>query len=101
MAGSPDWKIYVGKEYRACCKYAEDAAALVAFLGNGTTVRWGHSWIVWREGLEAQPAGESYDGTAAIMWQRVRERQIQNYAKHHGGQLPPGMSDDTNADRPK
>lgn len=51
----------------AATKYAEDAARLVE---DGWTVHYsGH--VLWREGHEAQPAGESYDGAAAIMYDRL------------------------------
>lgn len=63
MAASPRWKVYDGDEYVAACKYLEDAAALVAFRGDGATIRDGHSarHTVWCEGAEDQPANESYD----------------------------------------
>ena len=41
MAASPVWKVYLGKEYRAACKYVEEAACLVAFLGDGKAAQWG------------------------------------------------------------
>ena len=68
---TPIWKIYLGKEYRAACKYIEDAAALVAFLGDGATIRYDHRDIVWTEGAETQPAGESYDHGATVANGRV------------------------------
>jgi hypothetical protein len=67
MNASPKLKIYSASgEYLASCKYGEDAAALVAVLGDGTTIRYGYSRqnIVWTEGKETQPAGESYDFVA-------------------------------------
>lgn len=42
MAASPDFKVYHRNEYRAACKYVEDAAALVAVLGDGAQIRYGH-----------------------------------------------------------
>ncbi|MES2814483.1 MAG: hypothetical protein V4720_06275 [Pseudomonadota bacterium] len=69
MAASPQWKIYRNKEYIGCCKYAEDAAALVAMAGG--LVKHGHSLVVWTEGQEDFSAGESYDGAGAIMQDRV------------------------------
>ena len=71
MAASPDYKVYQAKEYRAACKYTEDAAALVAFLGEGTEIRWGHNVIVWTEGSESQPASESYDHVTEVVAGRV------------------------------
>jgi hypothetical protein len=69
MAGSPTWKVYNATgEYIAACKHVEDAAALCALNGDGTTIRSGHakSWTVWTEGAESQPAGESYDHVAEL-----------------------------------
>ena len=59
MAATPKYKVYLWSEYRAACKYPEDAAALVAVLGKGATIRIGHSSgaIVWREGYMKQSAG--------------------------------------------
>lgn len=42
--------------------YAEDAAAMVALLGFGATIRISGQ-VVWREGYNGQ-AGESYDAVA-------------------------------------
>jgi hypothetical protein len=68
MSSSPKYKVYThGQEYVASCKYLEDAACLCALYGNGTTVRVGHSTVIWREGAEEIPAGESYDRAAQIM----------------------------------
>lgn len=73
MANSPRLKIYTAhNEYIGCCKYAEDAAVLVA-AQEGGSVRYGHkkSDTVWQEDKEDFPAGESYDRAATIMWKRV------------------------------
>jgi len=43
--------------------YLEDAAALVAFLGEGATIR-SRRRVYWREGSEVQAAAESYDFVA-------------------------------------
>lgn len=64
MAASPSFKVYdADGDYRAACKFVEDAAVLVASYGAGATIRFGHavSGIFWREGNEAQSAAESYD----------------------------------------
>lgn len=71
MAASPVWKVYAGAEYVASCKYAEDAGALVAFRGDGASIRYRHTMIVWQEGKEAQGAAESYDHVAVICHQRA------------------------------
>jgi hypothetical protein len=73
MAASPDWKVYLGSEYRAAFKYAEDAAALLALLGTGATLRHGHRTIVWREGEEEHPAAESYDAVCETAHRRVAD----------------------------
>ena len=70
MAQSPKYKVYRNKEYIGCCKYAEDAAALVSLTPEGQ-VRWGHSLVVWREGQEEFPAGESYDMAARTINTRI------------------------------
>jgi len=62
MAGSPKWKVYDAEGvYQAACKEGEAAAALVAFYGEGASIRRRHGPVVWREGSESQPAAESYD----------------------------------------
>lgn len=69
MAASPQFKVYRDGEYVAACKYAEDAAMLVA--GATGVVKHGHRLVVWREGSEEFGAGASYDEAAAIMCARV------------------------------
>ena len=50
MAKAPRWKVYnADGKYVAACKYAEDAATVVASYDGGT-IRDGHHKIVWREG---------------------------------------------------
>ena len=74
MAASPNWKVYDStKRYQAACHEIEAAAALVAFYGDGSTIRAGHSLVVWTEGGEAIPAAESYDVVAATVEQRLDE----------------------------
>lgn len=73
MAASPRWKVYgANGEYRASCKYPEDAGAIVALLGDGATIRDGHrsSKAVWTEGVDGT-AGDSYDDVAAAAYQRA------------------------------
>jgi len=75
MAGSPLLKVYSATgEYVAACRYAEDAAAIVALRGEGTTIRLGHTkrQTVWTEGQEAQAAGESYDFVGEVVLGRMR-----------------------------
>lgn len=75
MAASPIWKVYLGKEYRAACKYVEDAAALVALLGDGTTLRCDHALVLWVEGKEDQSAAESYDHVVEVVHRRLGEHR--------------------------
>jgi hypothetical protein len=64
MAASPRFKVYAADgEYRGSLKYVEDAAALVALLGRGATIRDGHRKVVWTEGVDGD-AADSYDTVA-------------------------------------
>lgn len=78
MAGSPNWKIYREGEYVGCCKYPEDAAALVGMSGG--VVKWCHRHVMWQEGEEQIEASQSYDEAAEIMVARLRELNARNYA---------------------
>jgi hypothetical protein len=69
MAASPRWKIYRNGEYVGCCKYAEDAARLVALSGG--EIRDGHRKLVWREGTENWNASESYENCAGVIMERA------------------------------
>ena len=69
MAATPGLKVYCEKEYIAACKYAEDAAALVALSGG--EIRLDHRLVVWREGAEDQPAAESFDHVATVVRRRI------------------------------
>jgi hypothetical protein len=64
------WEVYREGNIRAACFYPEDAAALVAVLGNGTTIEF-KGITVWREGLEEIPASESYDTVAEVCYKRI------------------------------
>lgn len=61
-------------ELRASLQYAEDAGCLVAFLGEGSTIRekGNRKHILWSEGNEEQPAAESYDFVAETVWRRMK-----------------------------
>lgn len=75
MAASPPYKIFDPQgAYRGAVNELEAAAALMAFYGEGAQVRVGHSArnVLWHEGHEPEPAGESYDGAAGVMAQRER-----------------------------
>jgi hypothetical protein len=85
MAASPRFKLYTpGRGYVASCSNLEDAAGFVAFLGEGATVRCGHRVmdVIWTEGTEAQPAGESYDHAAGVMRDRMQVRHLQRVKAH-------------------
>jgi hypothetical protein len=70
MSGAPKFKVYRDGEYVAACKFAEDAAMLVADCAFAE-VRYEHKRVIWREGSEPVSAGESYDGAAEIMMSRI------------------------------
>lgn len=71
MAATPRYKIFTPEnEYIASCKYPEDAAVLIANLGNGSQIRDGHTKVVWNEGAEEQSAAESYDFVAITVRSR-------------------------------
>ena len=76
MASAPHLKVFnPSGEYIAACKFYEDAAALAALNGNGSSVRLGHSKkdTLWMEGSERISAAESYDEAAQIMRERKDE----------------------------
>lgn len=76
MSAVPGWKVYdPSGTYQAACKEIEAAGALVGFYGDGSTIRLGHTFVVWREGHEEQPAAESYDGVAATVATRCAQRR--------------------------
>ena len=74
MAGSPQYKVFsAAGTYVAGCKFAEDAALLAHVHGKGSTVKWHHGKVVWREGSEEVDAGESVDHAAKIITWRVAD----------------------------
>ncbi len=87
MAGSPEWKVYDASGiYQAACKELEAAACLVALYGGGSTIRSSHTLIVWREGQEAFPAHESYDGVANVALDRRYAARRAGLVKQYGEQ---------------
>ena len=75
MGASPQFKVYTSEnKYIGCMKDIEDCAAVVALREDGT-IRFGHSWVLWREGMELQPAGESYDFVVRVCRQRLQKKQ--------------------------
>lgn len=86
---TPRFKVYRGREYIAACKYAEDAAAVVATGGEALTIRDSdHKTVLWDEDHEAQPAGESFDFVAETIHSRraLRFRLVPD--AETGGQPP-------------
>ena len=72
MAASPKYKVFTGSNgvYVASCKFAEDAAAVVALYQDGE-IRTGHAKkdTVFRNGIDGD-AGESVDLVAEIVHER-------------------------------
>lgn len=52
-------------------RHPEDAAALVAVLGDGAQIRGRDGCLLWWEGHERSSAGASYDVAAKLMRQRL------------------------------
>jgi hypothetical protein len=72
MASTPRLKVYNREGgYVASFKHAEDAAILIAGLGEESQIRDGHKFVVWHEGHEIQPAMESYDTVAECVYARI------------------------------
>lgn len=82
MAASPPYKVYNPQgDYIASCKHAEDAACLAGLNGNGSKIKYERAFILWTEGSEEIPAGESYDRAAKIMHARLEAQQRTSYGK--------------------
>lgn len=76
MAASLQLKLYTrSNKYIAAFDYPSDAAILLAALGEGTTLRYGHAKrdIVWHEGQEETSANESYDVVAEVVKARIHK----------------------------
>jgi hypothetical protein len=63
---SPDYEVV------AMFQTPEDAAMFLGCVGKGFTLVC-RGVIVWREGLEDQEAGESYDHVASVVYERLGE----------------------------
>lgn len=73
MSTSPRFKVYDSRGvYQASAKEGEIAAGIAGLIGEGATVRDGHSRIVWREGFEEVLAAESVDAATAVIYGRLR-----------------------------
>ena len=69
MSSPLQFKVYSGTHMVGALRYAEDAAALASNTLSGKVMWKGR--IVWREGREEFPAGESFDRTAGVINERV------------------------------
>lgn len=70
------WAVYDTDGDRiALLATAEDAAALVSILGDGTTIR-RDEIVLWTEGSESESAAESYDNTAEIVRGRYNQASV-------------------------
>lgn len=92
MAASHSFKIFNSAgQYVASAIDMITSAQVVAALGVGHSVRFGHSskWTLWKEGKEfvgenMQPAAESFDYAAHLMAERLTDLQQEAWAKAHG-----------------
>lgn len=81
MAASPDLKVYRNGEYVASCKYAEDAAAIVALSGG--EIRLGHTarHTIYRDGEtyagKVVRADDSIDEVAEVVHLAIAKRQAE------------------------
>lgn len=76
---TPQFKIYdANGEYQGCTKRAEEAGAVVALLGDGASIRYGHSksWTLWVEGRDGN-AADSYDVVASTCQSNYDARALQ------------------------
>lgn len=65
MAASLVWKVYDNKgAWQAACKEIDGAAAVCSLYGIGSTIRHGHTFVVWTEGQDGKRAADSYDVVA-------------------------------------
>ncbi len=77
MAASPRFKVYDSSgDYRGCLKDPSEAAAVIAALGPGSTIRDGHANkdTVYTDGVDGD-AGDSYDHVAEVVWSRLGEKR--------------------------
>lgn len=85
MSDKKEWKVYQGKEMVAATVFAEDAAALVG-MGGERTVKF-RGRIVFRGPIDEESgvdASDSWDGAAAVMWERAREHQAERLRRLRG-----------------
>lgn len=71
MAASPRFKVYDHRGvYMGACKEIEGAACLVSLYGPMSTIRDGHTMIVWTEERDGI-ASDSYDHTVEVVSKRI------------------------------
>ena len=75
MSGTPKYKAFRGKEYVAAFKHAEDAAVLIS-AEVIDRVTYDRAVWVWTETDDPAIAGESYEGAAELMHQRLAIHNI-------------------------
>jgi hypothetical protein len=92
MAASPEFKVYdPSGVYQAACKEPELAAAVVSVLGEGATIRHGHSVrdTVWTEGVDGC-AADSYDLTRQSIIKTIlkihQQRRSEENFERYGGE---------------
>lgn len=68
------WIYNAAGDVRGRTVYAEDAALMVAALGDGAFIVLDGrlSQVLWREGSETQSAAESYDYADEVMRERAK-----------------------------
>ena len=85
MAASPQLKVFDAQgRYCAACHYFEDAAMLVGGHGDGAVIKWGHGAVIWREGLEAISASDSFDEARITMEERIAELHRKGHERIYG-----------------
>ena len=74
---SPKFKVFnPSGKYVAACKFAEDAAAVVAVYGAGASIRFLHNKkdTLWTDGVDGS-AGDSFDACAVLCNERLAAKQ--------------------------
>ena len=87
MANSPVWKLYDSDgQYQACAKdlIILKAGMCVLAARDGATIRHGHSFICWTDGVDSAEFGDSYDVVERVCYDRIRERSDKAYDRIHG-----------------
>ena len=93
-----DWKVFNpnGKQV-ASCRYASDAAAIIACYGDGATLRY-NGRIVYKDGRDGN-AADSFDAVAEHADNKAREHNRQSWAKNCPGRPYPEVYDRIDASR--